>query len=121
MADDYNPLDIDGEDSDDGVTEALEALIRSDQDEDLRWLVNDKRGRRIMWRLLSEAGVYRQSYLGSTEEMVFREGQRSIGLLLLDDINRLAPERYHAMVKERKDYEQRINHKLRKSINGDRG
>ena len=49
-------------------------------------VMNTQAGRAVIWRILGKAGVYRQSYDGSKNGTLFREGQRSIGLFLLDQI-----------------------------------
>lgn len=55
--------------------------------DDLKWLMGSKRGRRIVWRLLSATGVYRQSYTGNGSDTFFREGARSIGLQLVEKLH----------------------------------
>jgi hypothetical protein len=69
--------------------------------EDLRWIMSDKRGRRYMWRLLEQTRVYQLSLvLGAFDQTAFNEGQRSIGLKYLAELDRVCPERYEEMVKE---------------------
>ncbi|CAB5162287.1 hypothetical protein UFOVP152_17 [uncultured Caudovirales phage] len=67
--------------------------------EDLRWLMSGKRGRRVMWRLLDRAGVFRSSFTGNSETF-FREGQRNIGLIYLAQVHEHAPEAYSTMIEE---------------------
>ena len=83
-------------------TEASErnARQRRIEQEDLRWLMSDKRGRRIMHRLLSAAGIYRSSFTGDATLAVFREGERNIGLRFLHDVQETCPERYVTMLQE---------------------
>lgn len=71
------------------------------QDSDIQWLMSTQQGRRVMWRLLSLAGVYRISYQGeNTHETAFAEGGRNIGLVFMNDLQNLCPERYVQMVSE---------------------
>ncbi len=60
----------------------------------------DRHGRRIVWRLLGDAGIFRSSMAATAELMAFNEGRRSTGLALLADISRLCPERFAEMQQE---------------------
>lgn len=71
--------------------------------EDIQWLMADKRGRRIMWRLLAEAGIYRTSFNNSGSVTAFNEGKRQIGLVLIAEINDHAANQFLVMLKEHKD------------------
>lgn len=89
--------------------EAFEAEIRrlaQDQDRsDLCWLMSDKRGRRIMWRLLEQAGVFRTSFTTPNSMTVsFNEGRRTIGLSFLAEVHEHCPVRYNDMVKEHQEH-----------------
>lgn len=86
---------------------ATGAKARAEQEarweiEDLAWLLSSKRGRRVMWRLLTNAGVYRLSYTqGDASATAFNEGQRNLGLRLLSLIMTHCSEAYASMVQER--------------------
>lgn len=80
-----------------------QAEVRRVQVEDVKWLLAHKAGRRFVWRLLEQAGVYRTSFNNSGSVTAFNEGQRNIGLMLVAEIQELVPERYLDMLKERKD------------------
>jgi hypothetical protein len=98
----YDPTDLEDE-----VTRAAEAQAKADQEarweiDDLEWLMGSKRGRRVMWRLLTNAGVYRLSYTsGDAGATAFNEGQRNQGLRLLGLIMAHVSEAYASMVQER--------------------
>lgn len=62
--------------------------------------MTDRRGRRVVWRLLGEAGVFHSSMDATPERTAFNEGRRSTGLALLADISRLCPERFAEMQRE---------------------
>ena len=96
---DQNPAtEVDDPQAEAARAEALriEQLRESD---DLKWLMGHQQGRRIIWRLLSDAGVFRSSFTGD-HTTYFREGMRNMGLILLGKITEHCPERYHLMVKE---------------------
>ena len=58
------------------------------------------RGRRFVWRLLAEAGLYRTSFHTNGSTVMFNEGKRHIGLLLIGEINDHCPDQFVAMLKE---------------------
>lgn len=67
---------------------------------DLEWVMSDGRGRRVVWRLLEQAGVFRLSYTGDALSTAFNEGQRNIGLRLMADCLEAAAEKYLVMQAE---------------------
>lgn len=71
--------------------------------EDMKWLMGSKRGRRIIWRILERAGIFRSSFTGNAETF-FREGMRNVGLSLLSQIHEACPENYTLMVKEQNEH-----------------
>lgn len=75
-------------------------LARQVEANDIKWLMGNKQGRRIVWRLLARAGVYRMTFAGVDAQTNFNEGARSNGLALLADINAHAPEAYALMAAE---------------------
>lgn len=81
-------------------------LRREVFEKDMRWLMGDARGRRLMLRLLSDIGLYRSTYdpvvKDAVQMMLFKEGQKNIGYKILDEINRICPEDYFVMLKEGK-------------------
>jgi galactose-1-phosphate uridylyltransferase len=72
---------------------------RDKEIEDFKEVVRTKQGRRFIWRLLEEAGVYRSSFTG-TSQTFFLEGQRNMGLLLIREIHEICPDVYTTMLKE---------------------
>jgi hypothetical protein len=72
---------------------------------DLKWLMTDKRGRRFIWRLLEQAGVFQSSFSPNNAVMAFNEGKRNYGVWMLAQINAHCPESYIVMAKEAKELE----------------
>lgn len=88
----------------DEVRDALEREAKTARDqeiEDFKWLVAHAQGRRLLWRLLERTGVYRTSYNGSTNDTLFREGSRNIGLEVLGELHEISPQTYSKMLTER--------------------
>jgi hypothetical protein len=85
----------------------LEAQAASKQEAgyeiaDLAWLMGNKRGRRIVWRLLSHAGLYRLSHQpGDAFATAFNEGQRNQGLRLAALLQAHCRDDYALMHQER--------------------
>lgn len=67
---------------------------------DLKKLMSMKEGRRFMWRLLSDSGVYRTSFATNGLQMAHLEGQRAIGLMKLAEIMDHCPEQFNVMTME---------------------
>lgn len=68
--------------------------------DDLKWLMGHVQGRRIVWRLLRQYGVFRSSFSQNPIEMAFLEGKRNDGIKLYADILEHAPERHAEMINE---------------------
>ncbi len=97
---DFDPLDTEEQELAAANADAMRKLAQQQQDEDFRWLMSDQRGRRIVWRLLSDAGVFHTSFNPEALTMAFKEGQRTAGLQLLAQVHRLCPDLYTTMMKE---------------------
>ena len=69
---------------------------------DLKWLMSNKRGRRIVFRLLERAGVWRLSFNTNALTMAFSEGTRNEGLRLMAQITEHCLDRYAEMLQEQK-------------------
>ena len=86
----------------DRIRSALGMKSRAEQvaDEDVGWLMSTKQGRRAIWRLLSESGVFRNPYSGKREDTDFRCGEMNVGQRLLARVLRVAPHEYVQMTAE---------------------
>lgn len=61
-------------------------------------------GRRMVWRILEQCGIYRTSFSSDAGEMAFREGQRSVGLWVLAEIVFTSgPDMFSMMAREAED------------------
>lgn len=70
---------------------------------DLNWLMRHPQGRRVMWRVLSECGVYANAAVTAafdTNTTFFKAGQQNIGLVYLNEIVTREPDAYALMVRE---------------------
>ena len=80
----------------------LRVLVLQEND-DLKWLMNAKRGRRILHRLLERAGVFQLSFNTNAMTMAFNEGRRNEGLALTRKLMAACPEQWALMLKENTD------------------
>ncbi|MGE0745289.1 MAG: hypothetical protein AB7K86_08580 [Rhodospirillales bacterium] len=72
-------------------------LADTQQRDDWQWLMGDPRGRRLMWGVLAEAGIYLQTFTGELGTSAFNEGRRSMGLQMMDRMIRHAPDAWTQM------------------------
>ena len=96
----YDPLDIKGQEKHKSDRDLQSRIARESEESDVRWLMSNKRGRRIVWRLLDQAGVFRSSFNTNAMSMAFAEGNRNYGLRTLATIQAQCPEQFTVMVKE---------------------
>ena len=76
-------------------------LARQVEANDWKWLMSSTQGRRIVWRLMDKAGVYRTSFTGNSETF-FKEGMRNMGLFIVAEIQAHSPDSYALMLTESK-------------------
>ena len=100
---DYNPLDLKAQQKSKDSKKSADRIERQNEESDIKWLMSSKRGRRFIWRLLEQAGVFRSSFNTNAMAMSFGEGNRNYGLQLLNSIHTLCPELYPTMIKEQKN------------------
>jgi hypothetical protein len=90
---DFDPVDIAAQDQAAATTAAKHALEAANLEADLRWLMADLRGRRLMRRILERTAVFKTTFTGEFASTAFREGERNIGLWLIAEVQATAPER----------------------------
>ncbi len=96
----HDPFDIQGQEVQ--LKEAEERARREVQQEveDYKWLMSSKRGRRVIFRVLERAGVYRMSFDTNAMTMAFNEGRRNEGLYLTSKLLGACPDLHAQMLKE---------------------
>lgn len=97
---DQDPLNIHDQDRAREDKQLRTKLERETEEADLKWLMGTRRGRRIVWRQLERAGVFRSTFNTNAMQMAFSEGNRNAGLYTLAQIHTLCPELYTTMVRE---------------------
>ena len=74
-------------------------------DQDFKWLMSSSKGRRLVFALLGQAGVFRTTAARGllpdpAMDMAYAEGQKDLGYRVMSKIQALCPERYSQMMKE---------------------
>lgn len=72
-------------------------------DDDLRLVMSHVGGRRLVWRLLDRAGMWRSSFVQDRNGTDFREGMRNTALMLWSDLQRACPQLLLRMQEENRD------------------
>lgn len=95
-----DPTDIQAREAARAAQQQREQEAHEQEVGDVQWLMGSKRGRRIVWRQLSRAGVFRTSYSNVAMEMAHNEGRKQEGYHLLALVHAAAPTLYPTMVAE---------------------
>lgn len=99
----YDPLDTQSQAAAKSDKDTRAKRILDTEESDFKWLMGRKQGRRIIWRQLERAGVFRLSFNPNAMQMAFAEGNRNEGLRTLAAIHAHCPELYPTMLKEAKE------------------
>lgn len=97
----YDPHDYPAHQVADADNAEVERVKQELESNDFRWLMGHREGRRIMWRLLSMTGLFRNPFVpGDAGLRDFRCGEQNIGQKLWAELHTLCPEMYYKMVRE---------------------
>ena len=97
----YDPVDLVGQEQAIIEGKRLQKHERAKEIEDFNWIMGDARGRRFMWRVLEQTGLYRNPFTGNSQTF-FNCGQMNIGQWLMAEIHENCPDAYMTMTKEAK-------------------
>lgn len=82
----------------------------TDRRNDLITITKSVSGRRFLWRLLAETGIYNTPFVqGSADGTAFECGRKNVGLKLLEEIMSVDCEVYATMMKENEEYERHLD------------
>jgi hypothetical protein len=77
------------------------AQLAAQRAQDLLWVLSDDRGRRVLLRVLALCHVYTSSFHPSGSSVYLLEGERNIGLKLVDELQKADPEAYARLLLEK--------------------
>ena len=66
---------------------------------DIKKVLSFVEGRRLLWRILGETGLYKSSFTGNSNTF-YLEGKRAIGLFLISEMMESRPEAFAQMQQE---------------------
>jgi hypothetical protein len=81
------------------LTDAQKRVHQKEID-DVRKILKTPEGRRYLWRMLGECGIFFNSFTPNSNQTAFNEGGRNIGLIILSDINEADPSAFAKMQNE---------------------
>jgi len=98
-----SPTDLEAQQREREEAERAATKRREQDRDDFKWVMSDARGRRFVWRLMRDAGVFRSTFApGDALTSAFNEGNRQNGLALMNEVLAVCPEHWLNMVKEQK-------------------
>ena len=100
---DYDPTDLQELERRKAEAAKQTRLSKDTEDSDIKWLMGNRRGRRILWTLLDRCGTFGDTFSTNSMVMANRAGQQGVGRVYFAMIQALAPELYPTMVKEAKE------------------
>jgi hypothetical protein len=80
--------------------EAQKKIAREQELDDIRWLLSNVEGRRIVWRLLEHAGINKMMFDPDPATNSFKQGMQNEGLWLYAEVIKAAPNFWLLMLKE---------------------
>lgn len=98
--------------------EEFHKSVRKKEVDDFKKVLSLPEGRRVMWKILSDSGVFRSSFTGNSTTF-FNEGKRDIGLLVLGGVNAAGLGFLAQMQEEFANEQKQKAHKL-EDLNGKR-
>lgn len=88
-------------------------------DVDLKVMMRTRSGRRVYWRITTQAGLHTSSYADSPTATAYNEGRRSVALALMAEVKRVCPESYVLAVREALEDAQRDANQAKNAAESD--
>lgn len=98
----YDPLNLQQQAYDNEKSEKDKIFQAQLLNDAFKFVMSDSKGRRFVWAILQQSGVFRCSYTGNNDTF-FNEGQRNIGLKLLAELMNGFKSEYALMMQESAD------------------
>ena len=72
------------------------------ENEELRAVLSNRSGRRVLLRILNRCGIFKKGFVSDPNHSYFNLGQREIGLVLQDWIDAVDPDYFIMVLKEKR-------------------
>lgn len=106
----YDPTDLEGQAAQKKEEAEVARIKALTEQSDFRWLMRQRPFRRFLWKLLADAGAFRDFHSDSVAETYRFLGRRSVGLQLMEAIELQCPEHYQVMVDEQRQQKEMKAH-----------
>lgn len=100
----FDPLDLRGQELSREKAQERAAATAKTEEEDIKWLMSNKRGRRIVSRVVDSPGIWKSVFNTNALQMAFNEGRQAEGKSLMQKLMTYCPELYIVMVKEQEKH-----------------
>lgn len=97
----YDPTDLEGQAIAEAERQSRDERARVIRESDIAWLMSGPKGRRIVWGLLGDAGVFHDPFSTNAIQMAHACGRKSWGLKILAMVQ--ASENWLLMIQENQD------------------
>lgn len=84
---------------------AKQELLAQRDIEDIQFVMNSEKGRRVVWSMLEKGQVFGACFNVDPHITAFNEGQRNLALLLLQRVMEHCPDQYLKMAAEASEQE----------------
>lgn len=77
--------------------------VEKERFEDVAWVMSGTKGRRFMWWLLGQTGLYESVFrqdsnmIRPEERLIFNGAKRELGLMLQSELRRICPAEFDTM------------------------
>ena len=105
MAKDCDPLNLTDTEEEERLRQEKAAMLARIERDDTVWVMRTRQGRRVIYRFIAQAGVWKTSFHTNALQMSFNEGQRNMGLVLLAKLTEYCEDSYALMLKEHSEDE----------------
>lgn len=93
--------------------------LKRQNDDDLRAVLATTQGRRFLWRMLSQAGLYSPSFATDPLATAYNEGRRSVAMGLMLEAQRVSAPLYVRAVREQMDQLEADAHAVTEPVDND--
>lgn len=102
MQEETNPTDLEAAQAARDLSERAEQAAREVEISDFKWLMQDERGRRFVWRLMREGKFLVSPFNSDALEMARSAGRREQAIALMNELLTLCPEKWLEMINDQK-------------------